>query len=1322
MTLIEGIAAIIMVFAAIREYLTSSGYYEYADQKWPISKSIYPAGDFSSTVINQGWSSLFQFTRDIVDWPYLLFNAILPTSADVEKAFITYAFALVAIGCFLVSELIVRLCEDIYKTRFSSFFKREGMKVAIAFMLFANPWLAQVNVDGGPWTDSLIFLGLVAQITIFARQKIEWKWVISCGILTSISLLLDPLWYPFEIFAIGMIVLVRMVLAGDIRRQLVRYCAYVLVSLPVLSFIELAINATFVPSYPFLAASGMSVGQVYRTIPLNSSAWIFNNMNIWTAISTTGYVWATYTLAPPTIGLYSSQISTVPFWGSPTVFLFPSGIVTTVWVASLFAIPITAFAALLLRPRDSTTISLALLALIGLYLCLYPLSPVSVNAFTDLASLPIVGPSIGEVLAIPYRFFFIVDGAYAIMIPLTLCGILFKFQGTIAQVSNTTDSSSAENLEQSPGAKITSDGHVPSSSQESRSEKRSSIGHTFPRLSILHSTRVHGRARQVRNAIAPCVAIMAVAFILFSGWQSFNGSYYPSRPEVLYVTGNGVSNAGPFQSNSPEPAVQQFYDFIMASSNGSNIYWPSFGATLLDKEQGVDFFDLNDAPAPVATPAALPALIQENELGSIAPYLSSLSIRYVVIQNQPREALSLQFGVSNYTELESIWNDTPGVTLVGQSQDIALYRIGDVSSLSHEVDAAIPYNGSNTNYALTMAGFNSVGFPITVLPSMTNALGFESTEEPYDLMSPSFLAASSLPNVYNSTIPFSFYGQPTWTPEGSYHFTQLGKASWNGVNASAALSRPESTYLSQGDHWLGSWDVAIWNETPVHLSTGNGSVSLGFTSPSLATVSYNGTVAGRPGGVSVTNASSELLVINQTITYRTSANFSGKMSAFATDGVNTTSPGGGDRLSYVTGPYGTFPLSQNWNTVHYSTVAPLGTQFSTVRIEANASAGYIQMKNVQLNYSMVSIRNFSGTVVTPVPHGDNSLGPWTVTNWGANSVRLEGGGGAIHLLLNSTSTVTLSFNGTLAGSPGGYTVPNPNNQSAIMNLTFNYLTSPSFSGRVSVFTVYGTPINPPSPNDQNYSFQAGPQEVLPLSLSLKTQTFIATVPIGSKYAGVRIELQGSSGSVELNGVQLSIGLGTSDNVAPFGYDISLPNADTQFATIPNESILLNYAGSGTLNGQSIKSPSNGSFAWAVASSNQGLHFTGNLTLREALMAPSISWNRHQSVGTVWSRPFLPQYELLDGGVKYYPSMTMDFQMFFADPNGSSGVLIFGPQNMITAGYIVSVGWIAFLIAVVIYISRNSNSRNLQRFTLFQKLRRVLPKIVRSEKSVRREGS
>ena len=63
---------------------------------------------------------------------------------------------------------------------------------------------------------------------------------------------------------------------------------------------------------------------------------------------------------------------------------------------------------------------------------------------------------------------------------------------------------------------------------------------------------------------------------LFSGWQAFNGSYFPSRYYGGYGPGNAVPDTAPYSPVVIPPDVNTVYNYITGQSGQFNVYWPPY--------------------------------------------------------------------------------------------------------------------------------------------------------------------------------------------------------------------------------------------------------------------------------------------------------------------------------------------------------------------------------------------------------------------------------------------------------------------------------------------------------------------------------------------------------------------------------------------------------------------------------------------------------------------------------------------------------------------------------------------------------------------------
>ncbi|MCI4351803.1 MAG: hypothetical protein L3K14_00210 [Thermoplasmata archaeon] len=188
---------------------------------------------------------------------------------------------------------------------------------------------------------------------------------------------------------------------------------------------------------------------------------------------------------------------------------------------------------------------------------------------------------------------------------------------------------------------------------------------------------------------------------------------------------------------------------------------------------------------------------------------------------------------------------------------------------------------------------------------------------------------------------------------------------------------------------------------------------------------------------------------------------------------------------------------------------------SGLRNYANASVSNIPIHQTFPMGNVTNLGTGGPPINTTQNNGQLSLGNWTNTNWGTKPLQVTFQGGDLRWDSSSfLSAVSLSYNGTLSGAPGGVRVLNPEVGPIQVTTTFKYRTSASFSGNLSVYT-YG---------DDSKLSPTGFSN-LPLTPSIPWHVVSAStlLPTSTAYFDVRVQVSEFAGQAEFQNVSISWG-------------------------------------------------------------------------------------------------------------------------------------------------------------------------------------------------------
>jgi len=226
----------------------------------------------------------------------------------------------------------------------------------------------------------------------------------------------------------------------------------------------------------------------------------------------------------------------------------------------------------------------------------------------------------------------------------------------------------------------------------------------------------------------------------------------------------------------------------------------------------------------------------------------------------------------------------------------------------------------------------------------------------------------------------------------------------------------KDAYESLPNPWS-KWTANNWGPNDAAVGITNSAMQWTFDGRTVLTLSYNGTVTdGRPGGFVLENNGTAFVRI--TFRYRTidTSGFYLHVLVPQLDGhlVTTAIPMSPE-----------FPAADNWTEASYEYALPDGVAYFTTRIEAEASSGILQLKDVNLGVNFM-VRNYGSPFarVVPVQGANQSLGQFATTpllfydgsgtaTWGDNTYVLNGIAGSQWFAFPEIPASELKISGNL---------------------------------------------------------------------------------------------------------------------------------------------------------------------------------------------------------------------------------------------------------------------------------------------------------------------
>jgi hypothetical protein len=809
---------VVLVIVSLRGFLFSPGYYVYSDQFWSILPSL-PNSESFVLLAESGRVSpsyFFLFTRGLVTFPSLLLSSLGLPYLTWMRIYIALSFAILLGVAWIGAEVVIRLYENNSQRQFS-IVSRELAKTFFVIALFSNAFMIQVVGDGGQFADSLILVGFVVGLVLLIYSDKPIIAVI-IGCYLSVVLLLDPDYYALVLVGFVLIALASSIKSRSISR-LKWFSIGVMISLPILTYVLIGIQITLAPT---------AIGNLYR--PFSSSPLGLSNMNVSSAILLYGYGWPFVTLAPPSSQLFSSSLVSLPTIGRPADLILIYSPIGYLWLASLAILPCVLLAGLAIRRLRGALSTLLVVLAAGVLLALYPHIPPLLFSLEWLASLPYFGYAIGTSFAVQDHTLMLVAGGY-------VAGASLVVSELLSRPSNLP----AGQLQPTRGSEVNED-----------------RGHPAPALRSRFSL-----VRCRRRGILRYAAVwMVFALVILSGWQAYNGTFYPGRADYSNFTGNGLIPIGAYTPFEISNTSLMAYNYIFHSGSNFNVYWP-IGA-------GIEMAGYTARLPSVSLPG-LPYLIASNLSADVAPYLTSHSVLYVVVQAGPsplqiyvpspqaaKDPFSYYFGEPTYGLTVDAFARCQFLSLVFSEPNITIFKNLQYGGLTYPASLLLSSSSEAGLNASLYGAFRALGINAT----LTGSAGYGQTVSINSPKATSEVEVTTPLELLNATIN----NESTLERETRNLTTAMGQIS-NGVtysaNSSSLGTLPEwnqSQAASQFNYnlsgfvfsnWAGNYSASVTKGNILVNASQSTTFTLNFGGPATNTVNGVQLKSGAPSGTYV---------------------------------------------------------------------------------------------------------------------------------------------------------------------------------------------------------------------------------------------------------------------------------------------------------------------------------------------------------------------------------------------------------------------------------------------------------------------------------------
>ena len=305
--------------------------------------------------------------------------------------------------------------------------------------------------------------------------------------------------------------------------------------------------------------------------------------------------------------------------------------------------------------------------------------------------------------------------------------------------------------------------------------------------------------------------------ILFSGWQAFDGTFYPARaPDSTY--GNHVANIGGFTPIQVNSSVIYAYNLISSQKSDFNILWiggPEYNNRVYE------------SPHPTTSIPDLSYITSNNMTYDFYYNLLDSNTKYVVISNQDivKNAANIyedtfpDAGFNNFSKAKAFMDNVPGLEQIYNKNSVIIYQVNGFSSM-YNSNMLIHCNASNPEYSALPYLFQTLGYNTSLTNSDNGITLLFNNNTDNDVDTPAYLA-SNLIKSSNS----KFFN----------------------LNSSESLRGAGHNY---GTGLYNNYTLTLWsnNETYYNYSKGITSIHMTGGYGSGTSISYNGSFDSGPGG------------------------------------------------------------------------------------------------------------------------------------------------------------------------------------------------------------------------------------------------------------------------------------------------------------------------------------------------------------------------------------------------------------------------------------------------------------------------------------------
>lgn len=870
----ESVVILLIVLASLRTYIFRSGFYDYADQFWNpimIQSGIVP-------ITFQGsYTSVLTLGKQVITWPGTIITNFFPTPELQGKASTLFTFVAFITFSFLLAELLYRLLSKSLKLE-TGLIGKEMLKSFFVVAIYCNIAIMNLNVDGGTYSDSFIMLLIAASVVFPLLEKNKIIVLAVTTSLLSISILLDPDYFLAFIVVIFVSFLVNS--RYKIWQKFVIPATSVLFSFPVLYYVIEGLVITSVGISSPLAVRPIEEFQAYL------------GYNPIASMLLVGHSWSIYAISPPSILFLIEKSVYVPFYGN--IVLLPNSLLTGVWVVTLSLYPFLSLSSLIFKGTRKITIPFAVVWLSGFTMTQWFRVPYLKDLFFAASNMPILGPAFGTAVSRPGHYMNVEGISEAILLGILVLNLLSERKDIYTILRTGGSAILAGTAIILVSSSFLTLYNVPINL---------SIYLVFIIVALLtvivflvikmrrnpfHYRRSAKSEKMMKRVVKVSLVILVVFVVSMSGWQAFDGSFFPPRSYTGNSEGLLTSSSLSYSPFSPQfipnYVVNAYSSLSSSSSFHTVLYSPAFPNNHFGYQDGI-----------------LDYLVFNNYSFAIPSFMETESIKYIVTYKDSPSILS----ALNSSGLK--------VQYLGPSS--YLYSVNNIFGSPYMASLLLNYSGGDNKYLFSYGIFESMGIIPVISNYGSNTLGLGGMSNKIDILPASNISSFLSPN--------------------------------EGINSTSILSNAGNvTLLGPGENLIAnSWYIRV-NSPPTTITISNRTLEWNPNAGKSISINYGNTTSPTNlVGIEVKNPLNVSVVCRITFQYNTSNTFSGDISANLSYIYNSS----GTIYNAMSKPI-TFHPSESWKNATYSVLLPPGTGWFCPSINVNGSSGTVSLRNMNFSW------------------------------------------------------------------------------------------------------------------------------------------------------------------------------------------------------------------------------------------------------------------------------------------------------------------------------------------------------------------------------------